>query len=161
MRVHLLRHGIAEDHAASDAERALTPEGRKKLKQVLQVAAASGLEPSMIVSSPYKRAMQTAEIAAAEFKFKDKIVELGALVPDSTPRKAWDELRAFRDQPEVIVVGHEPLFSQLAAFLLGTPELMIDFKKGGILSIEMTQVGNAPRAALRWYLTPKLAGTGD
>ncbi len=65
MQVYLLRHGIAEDGGAGvdDASRALTPEGRKKLQQVLRAAVKAGVVPSLIVSSPLKRAVQTAAMA--------------------------------------------------------------------------------------------------
>ena len=56
MELYLLRHGIAEDHATSDADRALTDEGREKVHRVMKRAAASGVSPSLIISSPYKRA---------------------------------------------------------------------------------------------------------
>ena len=62
-----------------------------------------------------------------------------------------------KGEAEVLLVGHEPLFSSLTAFLLNSPSLMIDFKKAGIVAIDMTGFGPQPHGVLRWYLTPKLA----
>jgi phosphohistidine phosphatase len=56
-----------------------------------------------------------------------------------------------------MLVGHDPLFGQLAGYLLGTPELQIDFKKGAVLRIDFDSFGPKPRGILRWFLTPKLA----
>ncbi|MEK7753182.1 MAG: phosphohistidine phosphatase SixA, partial [Acidobacteriota bacterium] len=59
----------------------------------------------------------------------------------------------------LLLAGHEPQFSQLAAYLLAAPELVVDFKKGALVAIEMEQFGPHPRGALRWMLVPKLAKT--
>jgi len=61
----------------------------------------------------------------------------------------------------VMLVGHEPLFAMLAAYLMGVPEAKIDFKKGAIIAIEAPSAGSAPRGILKWMLTPKLAGAVD
>jgi phosphohistidine phosphatase len=63
VQIYLLRHGIAEN-TTPDSERALTPEGREKLRRVLARARAADVALSLILSSPYRRAIETAEIAA-------------------------------------------------------------------------------------------------
>ena len=62
MQIYLLRHGIAEDAKPGrpDSERALTDEGRAKLRRVLKRARTADVTPSLILSSPYRRAMETA-----------------------------------------------------------------------------------------------------
>ena len=62
MHVYILRHGIAEDErpGVGDAERALTVDGRRKLRYVLKSVAEAGSRPSLIMTSPLKRAVQTA-----------------------------------------------------------------------------------------------------
>ena len=64
MHVYLLRHGIAEEGriGQNDAERALTPDGRRKLRHVLKAVAEARVKPSLVLSSHLKRAVQTAEI---------------------------------------------------------------------------------------------------
>ena len=59
----------------------------------------------------------------------------------------------------VLLVGHEPLFSALSAFLLGQPNLSIDFKKGALLCVEVYTVRAQPAGVLKWYLTPKFAAS--
>jgi phosphohistidine phosphatase SixA len=63
VQIYLLRHGIAEN-STPDSDRALTPEGREKLRRVLARARDADVAPSLILSSPYRRALETAEIAA-------------------------------------------------------------------------------------------------
>src|SRR5271170_5901096 len=122
MELYLLRHGIAEEHSASgrDADRRLTEEGREKLRRVLKRAAAAGVSPSLVISSPYKRALETAEIAALELRYKGEILRAGSLTPDSSPPSVWSEIREQRDQLSILLAGHEPLFSDTVAFLLGS-----------------------------------------
>jgi phosphohistidine phosphatase len=159
MQVYLLRHGIAEEPAPgeSDADRELTPEGRTKLRENLRIAAEAGAEPTLILSSPLVRALQSAEIASQVLRYKQEILQTDVLLPSSQPERVWDELRVHRDEREVLLVGHDPLFSQLAAYLLGTPALQVDFKKGAILRVDCESFGAKPHGILRWFLTSKLA----
>jgi phosphohistidine phosphatase len=160
MDIYLLRHGIAEDgHAGQpDSERALTPEGKKKLRGVLRVASAAGVRPSLIMTSPYKRALQTAQLAAEILEYSGELLRTRTLEPSSQPQPVWDELRVHKDEPQILLAGHEPLFSALTAYLLGSSGLLIDFKKGGLLCLEIDRFASAPKGVLKWYLTPKLAG---
>ncbi len=160
MDIYLLRHGIAEDGHASqpDPERALTAEGKKKLRSVLRAAAAADVRPSLILTSPYKRALQTAHLAAEILEYAGELVHTRTLEPGSQPQAVWEELRVHKDEPQILLAGHEPLFSALAAYLLGSPELPIDFKKGGMLCLAIDRFTAAPKGVLKWYLTPKLAG---
>ncbi len=157
MRIYLLRHGIAEDgYGKPDSERTLTPEGIKKLHEVMKTLRDANVSPTLVISSPYKRALQTAEIAVQDLGFQGTFETSTSLTPDSNPRDAWTEVRARKGEAEVLLVGHDPLFSSLTAFLLNSPSLMIDFKKAGIVAIDMAGFGPQPHGVLRWYLTPKL-----
>jgi phosphohistidine phosphatase len=160
MELYLLRHGVAEDGGAQtpDAERALTTEGRRKLRQVLESAAAAGLAPSLILTSPLKRAVQTAEVARDVLKYKQEPLRTKALAPGATVQQVWDEIRRHRDAPALLLVGHNPLFSDLSGYLLGSSDLQVDFKKGAILRIDVDHFAHRPKGVLRWYLTAKLAG---
>jgi len=160
MEIYILRHGIAEDGGAGqpDSERALTPEGRKKLRNVLRTAAKAGVAPSLILTSPYRRALETAQLAAEVLAYKGELLRTRALEPGSDPRAVWEEIRVHKDEPALLLAGHEPLFGRLSAYLLGCPSLQIDFKKGALACVEIDHFGAEPRGVLRWMLTPKLAG---
>lgn len=159
MQLYLLRHGIAEDERAglSDADRAITTAGRRKLRQVLERAAQAGVKPDLILSSPLKRALQTAEIAKHQLGYNDVISRSAALTPASDPKDAWDEVRAHSSAECLLLVGHNPLFSSLAGFLIGNSDAQIDFKKGAVMRIDFERITAQPRGVLRWYLTPRLA----
>jgi phosphohistidine phosphatase len=163
MTIYLLRHGIAETAApgGDDAARALTDEGRRKLRAVLKLAREAGVKPSRILTSPLVRAVQTAELAGECLGCGARPVRTGALEPSGDPGQVWRAIRSHQDAASLLLAGHEPLFSQLAAYLLGAPEALIDFKKGALVAIEVDPALPRPRGVLRWMLTPKLAGGMD
>lgn len=157
MDLYLLRHGIAEEGGTgmNDADRALTTEGRRKLRQVLTAACDAKVSLDLIISSPLKRALQTAEVARKTLKYKGEIAKTKALEPSAAVQRVWDEIRDHRDKACVMLVGHNPLFSQLAAYLLGSPDIHIDFKKGGLMKINFAHFPPSPQGVLCWYITPK------
>jgi len=159
LELYFLRHGIAEDRAPSgrDADRRLTEDGKKKLRRVLDRAAKAGVNPSLILSSPLKRAIETAEIAAEALQYQGEIARTGALTPDSAPRDVWAEIRAHRNQASILLAGHEPLFSHTVAWMLGSTHAMVEFKKGALMRIDFAAVGGEPRGVLQWMLTAKLS----
>ena len=160
MEIYILRHGIAEEaHGGmKDADRALTPEGARKLQSVLRRARAVDVEPSIIVTSPYRRARETAEVAAEILSGGATLVESRALTPDSSPEAVWDAVRQHKGEPQLMLVGHEPLLSAVYACLLGSPAVQIDVKKGSLGRIDVDRFGAQPRGVLRWLIYPKLAG---
>ena len=159
MRVYILRHGIAEDAppGGADADRALTQEGKQKLRSVLDRARRAGACPSIILTSPLKRAVETAEMAASILDVADDLVRTNALVPSGSPERVWKEIRA-RKADEVLIAGHEPLLSTLVAFLLGCDALMVRMKKGALVCVDVEEEGTQPHGMLNWMLIPKLAG---
>ena len=77
MEIYILRHGIAEEaHGGMrDADRALTPEGAKKLQHVLRRARAIDVQPPVILTSPYRRARETAQVAAEALRNGSSLLE--------------------------------------------------------------------------------------
>jgi phosphohistidine phosphatase len=160
MELYLFRHGIAEDRSPTgrDADRRLTEEGRAKLRRVLERAHVAGVDPSLILSSPLKRALETAEIAAHELGYGGRIVRTDALTPDSSPTKVWAEIRTHADESAILLAGHEPLFSHTVAWMLGSTQVMVEFKKAALVRIDFETIGAEPRGGvLQWMLTAKLA----
>ena len=159
MQIYLLRHAIAEDGKPGrpDSERALTDEGRTRLRRVLKRARSADVSPSLILSSPYKRAIETAEIAADVFRYRGDLVRSAAFVPDASPEQAWEEIRLYGNEAAVMVASHEPLMSSTVAYLLGCPSLLVDMKKSALVRIDMERAGAAPRGVLKWMLTPALS----
>lgn len=157
MEIYILRHGIAEERQAGrdDARRALTPKGRERLRLVLETAAKAGVRPALILTSPYVRAVQTAE-TAARILACPKIERTDALLPDSSPQAVWEDVHSRRFADAVLLAGHEPLLSSTASFLLGASGTLIELKKGALACLDVEDEPR-PQGVLRWLLTAKLA----
>ena len=158
MEIYLLRHGIAverEEHSGPDGERALTSEGRRKVRHVAQAMRAMRLSFDIIFSSPLVRALQTAEIVAGTLRLKRRL-QLTEHLAGAPVAEQISWLRNLRPAPgRVLLVGHEPNFSELTSTLLTGRELMaINFKKAGLCKVSVENPG--PKGAtLEWFLTPK------
>ncbi|MGI8961557.1 MAG: phosphohistidine phosphatase SixA [Bryobacteraceae bacterium] len=159
MQVYLLRHGIAEEDRSglSDADRALTQDGRRKLRQTLQIASQADVQPTLILTSSLKRAVETAEIAEEVLGYRGELLRTESLLPGSSMQGVWDEIRVHANESAILLVGHNPLFAELAGYLLGAPELQIDVKKGSLLRIDFESMPPQPKGILRWFLVAKLA----
>jgi phosphohistidine phosphatase len=160
MQIYLLRHGIAEDaHPGHpDSERALTGEGSEKLRRVLKRARLAGAAPGLILSSPYLRAVETADVAAVVLGYEGKVVRTRSLLPEASPFDAWEEIRSRKGEGSILLASHEPLMSSLVAFLLDSPAMQVDMKKAALVRVDCDRFGPEPRGVLRWMLTPALAG---
>ena len=141
-----------------DADRALTSEGAKKLQQVLRRARAIDVQPPLILTSPYRRARETAQVAAEALRNGSSLVETPALTPESSPEAVWDEIRVHKSEAQIMIVGHEPLLSSVYAYLLNAASAQIDVKKGSLGRIDVDRFSGQPRGILRWLIYPKLAG---
>ena len=151
MDLFLLRHGEAEPHSTEDARRQLTSKGRRDVRAVCRRAWVNKVRPSLALTSPLIRAQQTAQIAAEVLDVK-QIAKTRALLPDASPEALWRELKKYPHAEQVLLAGHEPAMSSLAAFLLGGA--VVDFKKGTLMRISIE--GELP-GVLRWMITPRLA----
>ncbi len=160
MQIYLLRHGIAEDGRPGrpDSERALTEEGRDKLRRVLKRARQSIGVPGLVLSSPYRRALETADVAAEVLGYEGKVVRTRALVPDSSPFDAWEEIRSHSTERSILLASHEPLMSSMVAFLLDSPALQVDMKKAALVRVDCERIGPEPGGVLKWMLTPAVTG---
>jgi phosphohistidine phosphatase len=159
VEIYLLRHGVGEEHASTgrDADRRLTEEGREKLRRVLERAHGAGVQPSLILSSALKRAVETAEVAARELGYEGKILRVDALAPDSSPQAIWEEIRRHREEPSILLCGHEPLFSATVSWMLGSSRAMVEFRKGALIRIDFERLGPAPSGVLQWMITRRTA----
>jgi phosphohistidine phosphatase len=160
MELYFLRHGIAaarEDFLfPRDFDRPLTKEGAQKMRRIAKAMKAQGLRFDLILSSPYIRARQTAEIAARVLKAIPELKLTPVLGADSTPRDLVRGLLRRKLPERVLLVGHEPLFSDTIAFLLGGhSDIAITLKKGGLAFLTVEQLKMDRCAALEWLVTPR------
>lgn len=165
MRLILFRHGLAmeredwEKTSHDDSLRPLVEKGKAKTKEMGEVLHCWVPEVDMLVSSPYARAVQTANILKPLLK-APRVVESVELVPSAPPRAfcQWLQEQAAHAQT-VVAVGHEPHLSSLASWLLsGHSESFIVLKKSGIIELEVESFEDlGPFAAeLRCVVQPKM-----
>lgn len=164
MELYFLRHAIAADRGdpkyKDDSLRPLTAEGRKKMRRAALGMQNLGLKFNAILSSPYLRARQTAEIVTQVYKQKNKKIHLtDNLLPPATIKKLLLEAFAIRAMSPIetfLFVGHEPHLSEMISCLLESSQpLNIDFKKGGLCCLTIRQDSKHPTAVLNWLLTPR------
>lgn len=117
-------------------------------------------EVDLIVTSPYIRARQTADILLETFP-RTRVMEAPELVPQSPPQAFLRWLKAHaRDRRAVMAVGHEPQLSVFASYLLcGKSESLLELKKSGALCLEVDESEEgleAFAAELQWLLPPRI-----
>lgn len=119
MELLLIRHGKAESHSFDDAARALTNKGRDQARRVGEFLEKNNLVPDVTLASPLVRARQTAEVFCQASGAESPIIEPW-LACGMRPASAMRELQAYAEFRRVAIVGHEPDFSYLAEWLLGS-----------------------------------------
>jgi phosphohistidine phosphatase len=129
----LLRHGEAEPHGSKpDDERELTERGRDQSRSAGRALKALGVEIHQAFTSPKVRARDTARLACAELGIEP--IEERALAEGFDGRAALELMAAAGADQRVLVVGHEPDFSQVVYDLTGG---RVDFKKGGVAAVRL------------------------
>ena len=161
-KLYFLRHGLAGQHGdpqyKDDSLRPLTEQGRKKMRRAAQGMQALGLTFDAILSSPYVRARQTAEIVAQTLRPQYTKIHFTDNLANAAPiKKLLKEAQIhFPKSKKILFVGHEPHLSQLVSCLLKCKNpLPVDFKKGGLCCLSMPQPLIHETAILNWLLTSK------
>jgi phosphohistidine phosphatase len=160
MQLYIVRHGIAIDRedpkSPPDPERFLTEEGIDKTKEVARGVARLGVSPDLLISSPYVRAMQTAEIFAAALDYpKPKIRRTDLLLPGGEATLFYKELAKDKQSATVFCFGHAPQLDDLIATGLGSKHHVCALKKAGIAMLELKRI-SPPSGLLVCLATPKL-----
>lgn len=161
MKIYLMRHGIASEPNGSsiqaDSQRPLTAEGRDKISEIARALKELDIKPSLILSSPFVRAEQTATILAKEFDTKEQLKFSDLLLPTGKAEAIISEIAEKYAVDELVIVGHEPCLSLLISALAAVhSELAINLKKGGVCCLSVGDLRTERRATLEWLLTPKI-----
>jgi phosphohistidine phosphatase len=162
MRVYLLRHGAASLRKSSlksdDDRRPLTDAGKRKLRAAAAGMRAAGLRVDRVLSSPVLRAVQTARIVAPRLRPRPPVRCIDELSPDSRPEILLATLSQLSKSPSILLVGHEPGLSRLAALMLLGPggDAHLEFKKGGLCRIDFPASPRPGAGRLVFHLPPRL-----
>jgi len=159
MLLYIVRHGIAIDRedpkCPSDPERYLTPEGIKRTREVAKRMASFVDGPKLLISSPYVRALQTAEIFAdALGAAKAKVEKTDHLLPGAEPNAFFRELGKKKSLDSAMCFGHAPQLDELIAAAVGAKKNVTELKKAGVACIELVHV-QPVSGKLVWVVTPR------
>jgi len=160
MIIYFLRHASAGKsmlNPKKDERRPLDEEGILQSRYVGRMLANLDVQVDQIISSPLKRARQTASLVANELAFESALQADDALRPDAELEQFQSTLARYRKYDAVMVVGHNPSLTEFLSKSIsaGTGAAQIDFKKGAVAKVEM----NGRTGTLHWLVTPKIART--
>jgi phosphohistidine phosphatase len=163
MKLFVLRHGIAVEPGTAgyehDSDRPLTPEGVSRMREIARALEVLDVKPDAILTSPYVRAQQTAEIVATALRLKKHLHVCAHLACGGDPNQLIAEInRSHAKADSVMLVGHEPYLSSLAVWLTtGKPGgASLEMKKGGLCVLELEQLRAGRCAMLQWLAPPRL-----
>jgi phosphohistidine phosphatase len=164
MILYLVRHGIAIDRSdpksPAESERPLTAEGVRKTRAAALGLKEMEIKPDVLITSPYVRAAQTAEIFAEALGFPlDKIRVSEALKPAENPADIVKELQRLKPK-EAMCFGHAPHVDATIAYLCGARAPFTELKKAGVACLEHSATRG--KWMLLWMSSPKtLRKLGD
>lgn len=136
MRLYVVRHGEAQAHAPSDAERPLTRQGRAAVGRLWGTLQEEGHQPSILISSPYVRAVQTADEIARYYPGMERRRE-ALIVPDTSPLVVLDWLAQAALPDRAALVSHMPLVALLTGLLVEGPGARVPFSVGTVACLEV------------------------
>ena len=159
MRLYLVRHGIAidrEDQACPpEPDRPLTEKGMDKTRGAARGLKKLGIQPSVVFSSPYLRAMQTAEIFCVVMELPvNRIRQTESLLPGAHPRMLFEELSKSKTG-ETICFGHAPNLDEVIAAAVHASKPLTQLKKAGAAALEMHSF-HPVDGQLIWLLSPRI-----
>jgi len=163
MLLYLIRHAWAGQFGDSewpdDTQRPLTSPGKKRFDKMVKALARRGFAPTLVATSPLVRCRQTAELVVKRVPGEPKLVQRDELQPGGDLERllAWTTEEAGNYQ-EIAWVGHNPDIEEMAAALLGNPNVHIRFAKGAIAALEFPVVPRLREGELRWLVTAKILG---
>lgn len=160
MIIYFLRHASAGERVSNpkkDERRALDPTGIEQCGYVGRALNALNVQVSVIISSPLKRATQTASLVGNELGYEAKLMIEDALRPNASFADFRKLLDKYARHEAIMVVGHNPNLSEFVGRSISENgcEAAIELKKAGVVKVEAQR--NA--AELQWCVTPKLLKT--
>jgi phosphohistidine phosphatase len=161
MELYIIRHAIAQPlgrkNDFTDEKRALTAEGRDRMRDVARGLRKLGVELDLILTSPLVRAVETAEVVASVFGLSRKDVEQTEnLAPGASPAELFAELKGRPGAESVALVGHQPYLGELISKAArGNGGFSLDLKKGSVCCLSVTETVPELHGTLSWLMTSK------
>jgi len=154
MRIYLVRHSEAVDRVPPmpDAARYLSAKGRVSFREMARRFREAGGHPSRIITSPFLRAVQTAEILSEALRYEGDVVADPRLSPGFDVAKLSAVLDGCPSDREIAFVGHEPDLGDILTRLLSLSQGYA-MRKGAIAALDLPIAGDPLRPKLAWLLT--------
>jgi len=154
MRIYLVRHSEAVDRIPTmpDAGRFLSARGRMSFREMARRFRDAGGLPTRILTSPFVRAVQTAEILSETIRYEGEVVVDPRLSPGFDVSALFAVLDDHPSEKEIAFVGHEPDLGGILTRLLSLPQGYA-MRKGAIAALDLPIAGDPLRAGLAWVLT--------
>lgn len=163
MNLYVLRHasaGTRRANAVLDLKRPLDKDGKRHCLHLGMVLNAMKLSFDLVVSSPLKRSLQTAQLVGTETGYESKILISNALAPTATYAQFQRLVRECSKFENVLVVGHNPNITTFLGALIGaTPTAVTDpqqahvrMRKGALARVSLQR---GMPATLSWMLDPR------
>lgn len=154
MILYFLRHGKAgHPRPVADEERGLTEDGVAALQAAAPLWRRLNLRPDVVISSPLRRAAETAELFVAGIG-RGSVTLDPRLAPGASWRDLGQAMAAFPDARRVMFVGHEPDLSSVVVDLTGAASVRM--RKGGLACVEFAGTPEPGTGELAWLLDPDL-----
>jgi phosphohistidine phosphatase len=157
MNLYLMRHanaGMPRGNPILDAKRSLIKEGKEQCMLMARILGALKVQVDVIVSSPLKRSLQTAQFVGTELGYDGKVEISPALAQDGTYAEFQQLLAKYGDREGVLMVGHNPnVFQFLGRLITGNGSASVRMRKGAIAHIDFAN--HPPR--LHWLIDPRTA----
>jgi phosphohistidine phosphatase len=163
MNLYLLRHAhaldVGEQGIENDDERPLSDQGRQQMEAVGDAIKRLALKFDHILSSPLRRAMQSAEALCQALGVPEStITTCDQLAPGCSTRKLSKRLRGLEGD-NILLVGHEPDLSKHLVRFIGSKRAQVELPKAGVACLRCESTPGKGSAVLEWLLTPTLAST--
>lgn len=158
--LYLIRHGVAEERGEAwpdDSKRPLTDDGIERMRRAARGLVRLGVTLDVVLTSPFVRARQTAELVAAAFSDRPPLVVIESLTPNGSFQGLLNDLEKQAKRARIALVGHEPDLGEVAA-RLGCMRRALEFKKGAVCRIDVKTIPPAGAGTLRWFMTARMLG---
>jgi phosphohistidine phosphatase len=157
MNLYLMRHadaGVPRESQKLDAKRGLIKEGKEQCMLMARLLGTLRVQVDIIISSPLKRCMQTAQFVGTELGYDSKVEVSPALAPDADFAAFQKLIEKYADREGVMLVGHNPnLFKFLGRIITGDGGAGVRMRKGSVARIDMDR--HPP--LLQWLVDPRMA----
>ena len=154
--IYLLRHGKAEKRSSSlnsDAGRALTGEGRTEILGVAEFLASRDVVFGCVATSPYVRALETAQIVTRAFGQRGLLMQWDELMPASSIESLESRISGRPEDESLLIIGHEPLLGRFTGYMISAGgDAAIAMGKGGLAKIRNARL-DPVSGELQWLLT--------